>query len=119
MKINLYRENFRTESFDIKKLSMFDEAELLVLSDELRKFWKQEEKDGNIFYQIDIEKVKKSIDSEELKEIINRSVELLNNVFDDTERMSKFNELSFDDLFFVIPTLSNEIFTYLQKLKKK
>ncbi len=119
MKINLYRESFKTENYDIKKISLYDEAELMVLSDELRKFWKQEEKDGKKILQIDVEKIKESINNKGMQEIINRSVDLLNNIIDDTERMQRLEPLTFDDFFFIIPTLNSEIYLYLSELKKK
>ena len=118
MKINLYREQFKTISFDIKKLSLYNEAELLVLSDEFRRFWKEEEKDGKNYFQIDMQKANEKIKNGEMQEIIDRSVALLNEILDDTEKMNNL-ELSFNDFFFVIPTLQNEIYSYLSDLKKK
>ena len=119
MKINLYRNNFKTENYDIKELSLYNEAELMVLSDELRKFWKVTDVEGKKLYQIDTDKVKQAIENKEMQEIIDRSVELLNNIIDDTERMKTLENVTFDDFFFIIPTLSTEIYVYLSELKKK
>lgn len=111
MKENVWKKSFVAGPYKIKDLSLGNQLELSILSDELGKFWKFE---GDKV-SIDVEGIKASMKSGELKDTIVRIEELLPEILEDFD----FGNIGVYEVFFLIPDVNYNIKQYKESLKKK
>jgi hypothetical protein len=118
-KINLWKEGFNTENYNILQLSLMDEMSLVILSEYFKSFMAEEMKiieEKEIVYTIiNTKKVTENYKNEEFIENINEAERLIIDVLG--EEYAK--TLSFYNYFFLIPSLYYEIISYKETLKKK
>lgn len=111
MKENIWKKSFVAGPYKIKDLSLANQLELSILTEELGKYWTMV--DGNV--QIDIEGVKDAMKTGELKDILTRSGELLQDILDDVD----FESMNVYEIFMLIPVIQWEVKKYKEALKKK
>jgi hypothetical protein len=111
MKENVWKKSFVAGEYKIKDLSLSNQLELSILSDELGKFWKFEGEKVSI----DVEGIKAAMKLGELKDTLERSIEVLEEILDDYD----FTSLGSYDIFFLIPDVNYNIKQYKESLKKK
>ena len=118
-KINLWGEGFKTETFEIKALSLYNELELSILVDYFKDFIKEEKrkmKDKEILYfVIDIKKITESYKSPDFVEKLESAQVLLVDVLGE----EYVRLLPFYSYLFTLPSLQYEISEYKKSLKKK
>lgn len=122
-KINLWKEGFKTENYNILQLSLMDEMQLIILSEYFKDFMTTEnktiikdDKEENLVYTIiNTKKVIENYKNEEFTGNISEAERLIIDVLG--EEYAK--TLSFYNYFFLIPALYYEIISYKETLKKK
>lgn len=122
-KINLWKEGFKTENYNILQLSLMDEMQLIILSEYFKDFMttenktiKKDDKEENLVYTIiNTKKVIENYKNEEFIANISEAERLIIDVLG--EEYAK--TLSFYNYFFLIPSLYYEIINYKETLKKK
>ena len=111
MKENVWKKSFVAGPYKIKDLSLGNQLELSILSDEIRAFW-QIEVD---VVKIKIDELKAAMKSGELKDVLQRAGDLLPDIIEDMD----FETMGAYEVFFLIPDIQWEIKKYKDALKKK